>query len=114
MTILSSLLFSLGLLLVGCEHKTSKAELNVELFGSWSSDSGCMAVFNRVDKQLVLVSFRDTKQHLFENIPLKYKKQSVFTQFSSFNSTLAFDGTYSEGVMTIDRYCSRPLYKIKN
>lgn len=111
------LLIFILFILVGCSHKT-KPELvsgiNIEMFGSWRNDNGCDATFAKVKNNLVLIKFTDEKSNQLSNIILMSKKISIMTTFKAQDSKLDFSGSFLEGMVIINSYCSQPLHKIDN
>ncbi|MDQ5922019.1 MAG: hypothetical protein QG673_2078 [Pseudomonadota bacterium] len=111
--------------LTGCKptQRTVTADINREIFGSWSDDQGCTAILlpmltadNNGIHQLILKSFKDNNHHLFKNITLTAKKYGVATQIKADAATNAieFSGSYQEGILLIDKYCAAPLHKVSN
>lgn len=113
--------------LTGCKPTQHTTNINREIFGSWSDDQGCTAVFipmptadNKGMHQLILESFKDNNHHLFKNITLTAKKYGVATQIKADVTTNTtthaskFSGNYQEGILLIDTYCAAPLHKISN
>ena len=103
----------LGLLLVACGHKAKpKSTINVEMLGNWSNDSRCVATFAKIHDNLVLTRFTDGKNNVLKNVFLISKKVSIVTTFKSQNPDINFSGSFLEGVIVIDNYCTEPLHKL--
>jgi hypothetical protein len=103
--------------MVSCNHKPSTvvpASINIEMFGSWGNDKGCMATFTKINNRLFLTKFIDEKNNTLNNIILDSKKVSIMTSFKAQNSKINFNGSFLEGVIIINTYCTQPLHKIDN
>ena len=111
-TITCILLCSFSLALFSCDQhngSNSSTEVKHELYGTWNNFNGCNAKYMRYKNKLFLVSFDDTKGHSLKNLQLTTKKDGITIKFE--NLANDFSGTYSEGMMVIDRYCLDPLHK---
>lgn len=109
------ILFIISMLLLGCIHKAgseSASNINIEMFGSWSNDSGCAATFAKVNNGIVLSQFTDGKANMLSDVSLISKKISIMTTFKAENTKVKFSGSFLEGVVIIDTYCTQPLHKI--
>lgn len=91
---------------------TTPKNINRELFGIWDNDNGCSAKYAIAENKLILVSFNDSKGHVFKELTLDSKKEGIATKFNSINKE--FTGSYIEGALIIDNYCTEALHKIGN
>ena len=103
------------ILLFGCEHKNIAPEINVELYGKWrSNDSNCNLQLVKSGDSIIVENFTNLEHQSINRLPLNFKKDGVYTLFTSTKATVDFNIVYVEGNLTIDRYCSEPLHKVDN
>lgn len=88
--------------------------INIEMFGSWANENGCSATFAKDKDKIFLVKFSDGHDRVYNDIILFSKKESILTKFEAMNHNLKFSGTFVEGVIVINDYCTDPLHKIDN
>ncbi len=103
------------LFLYGCENKKTAPEINVELYGKWTSnDNLCNLELVRNGASIRLGKFNGLNHATLENIDLNFKKNGIYFLFSAADTKLKFNIVYVEGELTIDHYCSEPLHKVSN
>jgi hypothetical protein len=101
--------------LSACNHKsgtTTPSSINIEMFGTWRNDSGCVATFTTINDRLVLAKFTNGKKDTLSNIILLSKKVSIMTTFKPQNAEVDFSGSFLEGVVIINTHCTDPLHKV--
>ena len=109
----------LSALLISSCAKPS-ATINPELFGSWSNDSGCSLRLAPESTRLIMLSYfsagsqRAGEPPILQKVSLVVTKRSIFTQFKAQDPALKFQGSFSEGLITIDDYCNAALHKVTN
>ena len=108
-------LMTIVIFLFGCDHKIRPPEINVELYGKWTSnDNLCNLELVRNGVSIMVGKFSGVNHKTFENIGLNFKKNGIYSLFSAIDPKLNFNIVYVEGELTIDRYCSEPLHKVSN
>ena len=105
----------IAVLLSGCKHKTTPPEINVELYGKWTSnDNLCNLELVRNGASIMVGKFSGVNNKSLEKIDLNFKKNGIYFLFSAVDPTLKFNIVYVEGELSIDNYCSEPLHKVSN
>jgi hypothetical protein len=107
-----------SVLLVGCMSKPSTiqpaSKISSEVLGTWKDDGGgCSMLIELHADNLVLTNFTNASGVNYHNVNLQWSKQSVFTVFSSTESSTPFIGRFNDGLITIDNgLCNKILKKI--
>lgn len=103
------------IVMFGCEHKNAPPEINVELYGRWSSNDNLCNLELVKDGALIKVGeFTSVGHESITNMPLNFTKNGIYSLFGTKDTKLNFNIVYVEGELTIDKYCKEPLHKVAN
>ena len=104
-----------SIVMLGCDHKSTPPEINVELYGHWSSNDNLCNLTLLKDKDIIEVGeFSSVGYNKIKNMPLNFTKNGIYSLFSAKDAKLNFNIVYVEGELTIDKYCHEPLHKVGN
>lgn len=93
-------------------NSAARKQLNPEILGKWQDGFGCNLELSLSNNQLTLLDFTSPKGVHLVNQPLKWSKESVFTNFTTLESEPVLSGSFSDGLILVgNSLCRQALHK---